>query len=183
MTEVRRTRTVDRNNSKNMKKYKLVVLGNQNVGKTTLTYKLCEDEFLNNVEATIGVDLRTYVMNIDGEDVKVRNIEELFFYSFSCNRKVMIQLEIWDTAGQERFRKTLIRAYYRNADAVVFVYDVTNQQSFNDLRIWIEECARNELGNIPKILVANKCDLPAAVDRNLAQCFADANGMLVSMEC
>lgn len=58
-------------NNKHIKKFKLVVLGNPNVGKTTLTYKLCEDKFLDNVEATIGVDLRSYVVNIEGEDIKV----------------------------------------------------------------------------------------------------------------
>lgn len=65
-----RTEKVDFSN-KNMKKYKLVVLGNPNVGKTTLTYKLCENKFLDNVEATIGVDLRAYVVNVEGEDIKV----------------------------------------------------------------------------------------------------------------
>lgn len=58
-------------NNKDIKKFKLVVLGNPNVGKTTLTYKLCEDKFLDNVEATIGVDLRSYVVNVEGEDIKV----------------------------------------------------------------------------------------------------------------
>lgn len=98
-----------------------------------------------------------------------------------CFFNVILQLEMWDTAGQERFRRTLISAYYRNADAIIFVYDVTNKQSFNDLRVWIEESARNGLADIPKVLIANKCDLPAVVNSNLAQCFADANGMLVSL--
>lgn len=93
----------------------------------------------------------------------------------------MLQLEIWDTAGQERFHKSLISAYYRNVDAVIFVYDVTNQQSFDDLRIWIDESIKNGLTCIPRILIGNKCDQQAVVNRNLAQCFADANGMLVSM--
>lgn len=92
----------------------------------------------------------------------------------------MLQLDIWDTAGQERFRKSLISAYYRNSDAIIFVYDVTNKQSFDDLRMWLEESMRNGLGDVPRILIANKCDLPAVVNRNVAQCFADANGMLVS---
>lgn len=93
----------------------------------------------------------------------------------------MLQLEIWDTAGQERFHKSLISTYYRNVDAVIFVYDVTNQQSFDDLKIWIEESIKNGLTCIPRILIGNKCDQPAVVNRNVAQCFADANGMLVSI--
>lgn len=60
------------------------------------------------------------------------------------------------------------------------MYDVTNKRSFDDLKVWIEESMRNELADVPRILIANKCDLPAVVNRNVAQCFADANGMLVS---
>lgn len=71
MTGVLQTQSVDRSNGISVKKYKLVVIGNQNVGKTTLTYKLCEDKFLDNVEATIGVDLRSYVVSVDGEEIKV----------------------------------------------------------------------------------------------------------------
>lgn len=69
-----------------MKKYKLIVLGNQNVGKTTLTYKLCEDEFLHNVEATIGVDLRSYTMNVEGEDIKVnvQCVKAVFMLQGTC---------------------------------------------------------------------------------------------------
>lgn len=94
---------------------------------------------------------------------------------------VLLQLEIWDTAGQERFRRSLISAYYRNADAIVFVYDVTDLKSFNDLKVWLEESARNELVRAPKIVIGNKCDQPAVVNRSVAQRFADANGMLVGI--
>lgn len=62
---------MDSNSKADIKKYKIVVLGNQNVGKTALTYKLCEDIFLDKVEPTIGVDLRVYITNIEGEDIKV----------------------------------------------------------------------------------------------------------------
>lgn len=59
------------------------------------------------------------------------------------------------------------------------MYDVTNQQSFNDLKFWIRECEINGLVEIPRILIGNKCDMPAVVDRMVAQKFADENGMLV----
>lgn len=62
------------NTSTNMKQYKIVVLGNPNVGKTTLTYKLCEDKLLDNVEPTISLDLRLYVVNVEGENIKVSYI-------------------------------------------------------------------------------------------------------------
>ena len=67
-------------------------------------YRFCEESFPNSCEATIGVDFREKRVEIDGE---------------------MLRLQIWDTAGQERFRKSMVTHYYRNAAAVIFVYDVT----------------------------------------------------------
>jgi len=67
-------------------------------------------------------------------------------------------------AGQERFRKSMIAHYYRNVHAVLFVYDVTNMQSFENLTYWIDEYNKNcgtNTANIPRILVGNKCDLEA----------------------
>lgn len=93
---------------------------------------------------------------------------------------VFLQLQLWDTAGQERFRKSMIRHYYRNANAIVLVYDVTNRSSFTSLRAWIAECDTNLLHDVPRIMVGNKCDEPAAVSTNEAQRFADEHGMPVS---
>ncbi len=84
-------------------------------------------------------------------------------------------------AGQERFRKSMIAHYYRNVHAVLFVYDVTNLQSFQNLSFWIEEynknCGSDSL--VPRILVGNKCDLSEdqAVNTNSAQTFADMHQM------
>lgn len=70
------------------------------------------------------------------------------------------QLQLWDTAGQERFRKSLVQHYYRNVNAVVFVYDVTSQSSFDELPLWIAECdTQCPNSKIPRIIVGNKCDL------------------------
>lgn len=90
-------------------------------------------------------------------------------------------MQLWDTAGQERFRKSMIPHYYRNVHAVVFVYDVTKIQSFENLSHWIGEFKHYQ-GNspdIPKILVGNKCDCRQlkAVNTNMAQKFADSHDM------
>lgn len=87
---------------------------------------------------------------------------------------------MWDTAGQERFRNSLGSAYYRNVDAVILVYDVTNKTSFDNLRYWMSELQKNFLHDIPRLLVGNKCDMQAVVNRSEALKFADENGMLVS---
>lgn len=78
---------MNRSNNNTLRKYKLVVLGNQNVGKTTLTYKLCEDKFLDNIEATIGVDLRSCFVKVGGEDIKViklMNTLQFFMLQGGC---------------------------------------------------------------------------------------------------
>ncbi|XP_051997956.1 ras-related protein Rab-33B-like [Xyrauchen texanus] len=119
--------------------FKIIVIGDSNVGKTCLTYRFCGGEFLDNPEATIGVDFREKTLQLDGENIK---------------------LQIWDTAGQERFRKSMVEHYYRNVHAIIFVYDVTSLASFESLPEWIEECGRHSVPAMaPHILVGNKCDL------------------------
>lgn len=90
------------------------------------------------------------------------------------------QLQLWDTAGQERFRKSMVQHYYRNVHAVIFVYDVTKLSSFENLPTWVDECDRHSLSsNIPRVLVANKCDITdrRVVSSNMGQKFAEHNDM------
>ncbi|KAL4640276.1 ras-related protein Rab-33B [Arapaima gigas] len=139
--------------------FKIIVIGDSGVGKTCLTYRFCAGKFPDKTEATIGVDFREKVIEIDGEKIKV---------------------QLWDTAGQERFRKSMVQHYYRNVHAIVFVYDITNATSFQSLPSWIEECRQHSLGqDVPRILVGNKCDLRSAarVSTDLAQKFADSHSM------
>ncbi|XP_074025960.1 ras-related protein Rab-33B isoform X2 [Leptinotarsa decemlineata] len=99
-------------------------------------------------------------------------------YSSSSDIWTKIRLlQLWDTAGQERYRMSMVRHYYKNANAIIFVYDVTNASSFDSLKKWIEECNNNCLQDVPKILVGNKCDGVAAVTTTVAQKFADQNNM------
>ncbi|XP_019869299.1 ras-related protein Rab-33B-like [Aethina tumida] len=136
--------------------FKVIVIGDSNVGKTSLTYRFCEGKFLPFAEATIGVDFRTRIIDVDGE-------------------KILLQL--WDTAGQERHRMSMVRHYYRNTHAIVFVYDVTNRNSFLSLKKWIEESTLNCLADVPCILIGNKCDENQVISTQEAQKFADENNM------
>ncbi|XP_074550927.1 ras-related protein Rab-33B isoform X2 [Halichoeres trimaculatus] len=134
--------------------FKIIVIGDSNVGKTCLTYRFCGGTFLKNPEATIGVDFRERTVELDGESIK-----------------------IWDTAGQERFRKSMVEHYYRSVHAVIFVYDVTSLSSFESIPEWIEECKRHCVGPlVPRIMVGNKCDLRdrREVPTSAAQCLADS---------
>ncbi|XP_028249482.1 ras-related protein Rab-33B isoform X1 [Parambassis ranga] len=136
--------------------FKIIVIGDSNVGKTCLTYRFCGGTFLKNPEATIGVDFRERTLELDGESIK---------------------LQIWDTAGQERFRKSMVEHYYRSVHAVIFVYDVTSLASFESIPEWVEECSRHSVAPlVPRILVGNKCDLRERreVSTSAAHCLADS---------
>lgn len=136
--------------------FKVIVIGDSSVGKTTLTYRFCGGEFLEHSEATIGVDFRSKTLELDGET---------------------ITLQLWDTAGQERYRMSMVRHYYRNTDAVILVYDVSSTSSFVSLKKWIEESNLNCMPDVTKILVGNKCDQMMAVATQEAQKFADTHNM------
>ncbi|CAI5445666.1 unnamed protein product [Caenorhabditis angaria] len=118
---------------------KILIIGESGVGKSSLMLRFVDDVFDPEQAATIGVDFRVTSMTIDGNRVK---------------------LAIWDTAGQERFR-TLTPSYYRGAQGVICVYDVTNRSSFEKLAHWMTEvdtyCTKEDA---VKMLVANKIDMP-----------------------
>ncbi|XP_013883019.1 ras-related protein Rab-33A [Austrofundulus limnaeus] len=141
--------------------FKIIVIGDSNVGKTCLTFRFTGGSFPDKTEATIGVDFREKAVELEGETIKV---------------------QVWDTAGQERFRKSMVEHYYRNVHAVVFVYDVTKMASFRNLQTWIEECNGHRVSaSVPRVLVGNKCDLvdQIQVPSNMALKFADSHNMLL----
>lgn len=118
-------------------KYKLVFLGDQGVGKTSIITRFMYDSFDKNYQATIGIDFLSKTMYLEDRTVR---------------------LQLWDTAGQERFR-SLIPSYIRDSSVAVVVFDITNRASFLNTSKWIED-VRNERGNdVIIILVGNKTDL------------------------
>jgi Ras-related protein Rab-33B len=141
--------------------FKVIIIGDANVGKTCLSFRFCNGRFPQQTEATIGVDFRERALTFGKE---------------------LIRVQLWDTAGQERYRQSIVAHYYRNVNAVVFVYDVTNPRSFKSLPQWIQECRKHALtssSDTPHILIGNKCDLQSAerVKTDEAQVFADQNDM------
>lgn len=99
--------------------------------------RFADDSFNDNFYTTIGVDFRFKNIVVDGKNIK---------------------LQIWDTAGQERF-KTVTSAYYRGADSIVIVYDVTDRNSFIHLKDWIEDIALLATDEPIQLILGNKCDL------------------------
>ncbi|KAI8139606.1 ras-related protein rab-like protein-6A [Fennellomyces sp. T-0311] len=120
-----------------LRKYKLVFLGEQSVGKTSLITRFMYDSFDNTYQATIGIDFLSKTMYLEDKTVR---------------------LQLWDTAGQERFR-SLIPSYIRDSSVAVIVYDISNRESFLNTSKWIDD-VRAERGNqVIIVLVGNKTDL------------------------
>lgn len=136
-------------------KYQLMIMGDSMVGKTSLLYRYQENKFMNNYLATVGIDFFTKEEIFDGKKVRIK---------------------IWDTAGQERF-KSLTQAFSRNADGIILVFDVTNKESFFNLKFWLA-CINSNLGennDLKKIIIGNKIDLESEVLKSEAQKFAEQN--------
>jgi len=149
----------DEDDEETTRTFKIIIIGDTNVGKTCLAFRFCGGRFPEKTEATIGVDFREKRVTIDGEEMK---------------------LQLWDTAGQERFRQSMVPHYYRNVSAVVFVYDITRRSTFESIPKWFEECERYATDRtIPRILVGNKSDDEEnrEVANYEAQRLADTHGM------
>ncbi|TQS37470.1 hypothetical protein Golomagni_02052 [Golovinomyces magnicellulatus] len=135
-----------------LKKFKLVFLGEQSVGKTSLITRFMYDSFDNTYQATIGIDFLSKV----GFAKKIP-ADGLFWQTMYLEDRT-VRLQLWDTAGQERFR-SLIPSYIRDSSVAVVVYDISNAKSFQNTRKWVDD-VRGERGNdVIIVLVGNKTDL------------------------
>uniref|UniRef100_A0A672IZI1 RAS and EF-hand domain containing n=1 Tax=Salarias fasciatus TaxID=181472 RepID=A0A672IZI1_SALFA len=119
------------------KAYRIVLAGDAAVGKSSFLLRLCKNEFTMNSNTTLGVDFHMKTLVVDGEPVL---------------------LQLWDTAGQERFR-SIAKSYFRRADGVLLLYDVTCERSFLNVREWVDMIEDVSHEDVPIMLVGNKCDL------------------------
>ncbi|XP_042483396.1 ras-related protein RABD1-like isoform X1 [Macadamia integrifolia] len=148
--------------------FKLLLIGDSSVGKSCLLLRFADDSYVDSYISTIGVDfLGTFLFRFLLQ--KIRTVEQ--------DGKT-IKLQIWDTAGQERFR-TITSSYYRGAHGIIIVYDVTEMESFNNVKQWLNEIDRYANDSVCKLLVGNKCDLvdEKVVDTQTAKAFADELGI------
>jgi len=143
---------------------KLLLVGDSGVGKSSLLLRFSEGTFEQDQTPTIGVDFKLKFLDVDGKRLK---------------------LTVWDTAGQERFR-TLTSSYYRGAQGVIFVYDISRRETFQNLAgIWAREVDMYAtVGDCVKIVIGNKLDKESGreVSRDEAEEFARQNGCLF-LEC
>ena len=138
-------------------KYKVILIGDSSVGKTSLIIRFCDDKFEGNAIATLGIDTRTkYVIRKDKK----------------------IELQIWDTAGQEKF-KSLSKSCCNQMDGIVFVYDMGKNISFKNIRDWYVNLKDVvDYNTVGLALVGNKCDIEQKeVDTSRGEEFASKHNM------
>ncbi|XKL65907.1 hypothetical protein PGB90_009327 [Kerria lacca] len=138
--------------------FKLVLLGESAVGKSSLVLRFVKGQFHEFQESTIGAAFLTQTVCLDDTTVK---------------------FEIWDTAGQERYH-SLAPMYYRGAQAAIVVYDITNQDTFGRAKTWVKELQRQASPNIVIALAGNKTDLAnkRSVEYEEASQYAEENALL-----
>ncbi|KAF8328691.1 ras family-domain-containing protein [Cantharellus anzutake] len=129
--------TSDFSSTAPLKRTKIVLLGDQSVGKTSLITRFMYDTFDNTYQATIGIDFLSKTMYLEDRTVR---------------------LQLWDTAGQERFR-SLIPSYIRDSSVAIVVFDITNRASFLSTTKWIEDVRSERGSDVLIVLVGNKADL------------------------
>lgn len=117
--------------------FKFIIIGDSNVGKSSLMLRFAENKYNPTYISTVGVEFRVKTIMING---------------------IRIKIQIWDTAGQEKF-KSLTKSYYRGAHGVIIMYDITNYKSFVDMVEWVKDVNTNINGETPIIIVGNKVDL------------------------
>mmetsp|Transcript_16219 Transcript_16219/g.41143 ORF Transcript_16219/g.41143 Transcript_16219/m.41143 type:complete len:212 (-) Transcript_16219:189-824(-) len=127
----------NRNNANFDMQIKLLMIGDSGVGKTCLLLRYANDSFSPTFITTIGIDFKIKTINLGDKVVK---------------------LQIWDTAGQERFR-TITTSYFRGAQGILLVYDVTDRGSFENIQNWVGQIQNHAENNISKVLIGNKCDV------------------------
>ena len=135
-----------------------MLIGDAGVGKSSLLLRFAEDTFTDRYLLTLGINFKFKTLKVDGKVIKT---------------------QIWDMAGHERYWK-IVSAYYRLADVFIFVYDVTEQTSFDHIEHWLADIDTRASRNVPRLLIGNKGDLSGerVVDYATAKQYADSVNML-----
>jgi Ras-related protein Rab-18 len=138
--------------------FKIILVGDSSVGKTSLVNRFMGFEFQENYACTINADFKIKSLNIDPT--------------------TGAELTVWDTCGQEKFR-SMTRQYFKDAHGIILVYDVNNEQSFKGLSTWLNEIRNNTNKDVSIVLVGNKIDLNnRIISKDEGNDFASKNGMM-----
>ncbi|XP_053574722.1 EF-hand calcium-binding domain-containing protein 4B [Bombina bombina] len=133
--------------------FKIVVIGNSSVGKTSFLRRFCDGSFSPGTSATVGIDYSVKTLTVDNSQVA---------------------LQLWDTAGQERYR-SITKQFFRKADGVIVMYDITSKETFTAVRQWLTSVEEAAGDNIPILMLGNKTDIererevPCGIGEHLAK--------------
>jgi len=125
----------------NLLKYKIIIAGSKDSGKTSLIARFCDNIFKEDMKATIGVDFKRKIITVEGS-----------------HNEISIELNIWDFGGERKYR-TLFPAYANGASAAFVLFDTTSKKSLEDIDNWIKIIDENAYPNIVKQIIATKIDL------------------------
>ena len=117
--------------------YKILILGDATVGKTSILLRYIDNKFEIDSLSTLGVDVK---------------------YKYVTLNNKKIRMNIWDTAGQDRF-KTIAKNYFKGANAVIFVFDVNHKNTIEKIKFWINSVKDNSSNDIIEVIVGNKIDI------------------------
>jgi len=137
--------------------FKLLLIGDSGVGKTCVLFRFSDDTFNTTFISTIGIDFKIKTVELQGKKIK---------------------LQIWDTAGQERFH-TITTSYYRGANGILLVYDITNPKSFDNISKWLRNINEHASEDVERMLIGNKCDMEEKrmISKERGEKVAEENGI------
>ena len=146
-------------NERKMHQFKLILIGDVFVGKSSIMRRYIENSFVNEYKANIGVEYKVKSLVLDS--------------------KTGADLQIWDTAGQERY-KTITKQYYKGANGILLIYDITDRKSFSNLNFWIDDITMDGPDNLVFIIIGNKSDMvdQRKVSTEEGENFAKKHGFL-----
>ena len=140
---------------------KILLIGDVGVGKTSILTKYCNNYFPEGIEPTMGIEFKIKIIERDNN--------------------VKVKLQIWDTSGQEKF-KSITQNYFRDADALLYVFDVTNKNGLKSVESWLKIPVENNKKNLIKILIGNKTDLKRRITTDCMKKFLTNNSMIELFE-
>ena len=149
------------NQSDNYINFKLIIIGDTGVGKSSVLKRAVKNIFDENYQATIGFEF--LLMHFKVNDLKLK-------------------LQIWDTCGQEMYR-SLVQGFYHNSSLALLVYEINNKKSFENLEFWLKDLRQHTDHDLPVFLVGNKSDLEKEVPADEANSFSKNNNMVYFTEC
>ena len=147
--------------SDNFINFKIIIIGDSGVGKSSLLKRAVQNRFDESYQATIGF--------------------EFLLMHYKIN-ELKFKLQIWDTCGQEMYR-SLVQGFYRNTSLAIIVYDVNNPKSFEGLEVWLKDLRQQTEQEIPIFIVGNKSDMEKKVPTEDAKIFSTSNRTKYFAEC